>query len=888
MPLPTLAPGTRLGPYEILSLLGAGGMGEVYRARDTKLGRDVAIKVLPSFLANDPDRLARLAREAQLLAALNHPHIATIHGLEDADGVRALVMELVEGLTLAEILAQASSRKAKASLPLADTLKIGSQIAEALEAAHDKGVIHRDLKPANIKCTHDGHVKVLDFGVAKAFSSDGTGSDVSHLPTMTATELHLGAIVGTPAYMSPEQARGQGTDKRTDIWGFGCVLYEMLTGRAVFLRETVSDTIAAILEREPEWDALPAQTPVAIRQLLRRCLDKDPRRRLRDIGDARIEIDDVRNAPQQDRRIAQVSAGSRRRLAWASALAVVVSIGIATATWVLRPTATAPEVRLDIDTPPTSDRSLAISPDGRRIVFVARSEGQSRLWLRELDSPEARPLPGTVRASSPFWSPDSRSIGFFTDARQLARMDLAEGSVRILASTPAPNGAAWSKDGTIIVSRNPGNPLFRLSAGGGELVAVTRFESPQQSEQSFPQFLPDGRHFLFFVTGSPEARGVYLGQLDGLETRRLFDADTPAVYTSTGHLLFVREGKLWAQDFDSGRLEVRGDPFPIAEHLAGRTTLSTSAAGPIAYRTAPADSGQRQLVWVNRSGREIDKVIYPNTAAEGPSLSRDGRRVAVFRSANGNMDIWSYETGRRTWNRVTFDSGDDIFPLWSPDGTGMVFGSNRNGGRMNLYRKVLDAPPGSEALLLSTSQPKFPMDWSPDGRFLLYDSLDPKRGFDIWALPLEGDRQPFAVVQTDFSERLAQFSPDGTWIAYQSDKTGRVEIYVQPFPGVGGDSRVSIDGGSQVRWNPNGKELFYLAPDDRLMAVPMRVASNGKAVEPGAPVGLFATNVGSGAQNTNRQQYMVAPDGQSFVMNSVLGEASASPITVILNWKPRR
>jgi Tol biopolymer transport system component len=293
-------------------------------------------------------------------------------------------------------------------------------------------------------------------------------------------------------------------------------------------------------------------------------------------------------------------------------------------------------------------------------------------------------------------------------------------------------------------------------------------------------------------------------------------------------------------------------------------------------------------VWVDRSGRETEKVVYPDTAGQGPSLSRDGRRVALFRFANGNMDIWSYETGRRTWDRVTVDSSDDIYPLWSPDGTRMAFGSNRNGGRMNLYRKLLGTPPGSEELLLSTSQPKFPMDWSPDGRFLLYDSLDPKRGFDIWTLPLEGDSKPFEVVQTDFNERLAQFAPDGTWIAYQSDKTGRVEIYVQPFPSPGGDSRVSVDGGAQVRWNPNGKELFYVAPDDRLMAVPIRFASNGKTVEVGTPLGLFTTKVGSGAPNMNRQQYMVAPDGQSFVMNSVLGEASTSPITVILNWKPKR
>ena len=466
-------------------------------------------------------------------------------------------------------------------------------------------------------------------------------------------------------------------------------------------------------------------------------------------------------------------------------------------------------------------------------------------------------------------------------------MDIDDGSVKTLVSVaPSPAGGAWNSDGTIVFSPSPGRPILRVSAEGGEPSAATRFESPQHGSHSSPQFLPDGRHFLFFVRGSPEARGVYVGQLDGLDAERLFDADAPAVYAASGHLLFIREGRLLAQDFDPDRLELRGDAFPTGEHVTARTTLSASAAGPIVYRTPSADSGQRQLVWVDRSGREIERVVYPDTAAQGPSLSRDGRRVAVFRRANGNTDIWSYERGRGAWDRITFDSGDDIYPLWSPDGHRIVFGSRR--GEMNLYWTLLNASPGSgEELLLSTSQPKFPMDWSADGRFLAYDSLDPKRGFDIWALPLEGDRKPFEVVRTEFSERLAQFSPDGAWIAYQSDKTGRFEIYVQPIPGPGGDSRVSIDGGAQVRWNPNGKELFYIATDDRLMAVPVRVASDGKTVEPGTPIGLFATNVGSTAINTNRQQYAVSPDGQSFVMNSVLDEARTSPITVILNWKPK-
>ena len=400
----------------------------------------------------------------------------------------------------------------------------------------------------------------------------------------------------------------------------------------------------------------------------------------------------------------------------------------------LSPAPVAPETHLTITTPPTTDATLAISPDGLKVVFAARSAGQSQLWLRLLDSPTARPLAGTEGASLPFWSPNSRSIGFFADA-VFKRMNLDDGSIQTLMPAALGLGGAWNDDGTLILSTSPGTPILRVPAGGGEPTVVTRFDSPQQRSHSSPQFLPDQRHFLFFVTGSPEARGVYVGRLDSPDTQRLFDADTPAEYASNGYLLFVRGGKLLAQRFDPDRLEMSGDALPIDDATVG-TVLSVSAAGPIVYRTPSPDSGQRQLVWIDRSGRVTDTVVYPNTSSPGPALSHDGRRVAVFRYANGNMDIWSYETVRRAWNRLTFDAGDDIFPLWSPDDSSIVFGSRRGG--MNLYRKLLSGPPGSEELLLSTSEAKFPMDWSPDGRFLLYDSVSPKGGVDIWALPLEG------------------------------------------------------------------------------------------------------------------------------------------------------
>jgi Tol biopolymer transport system component len=472
--------------------------------------------------------------------------------------------------------------------------------------------------------------------------------------------------------------------------------------------------------------------------------------------------------------------------------------------------------------------------DGLKIIFAAGPAGQFQLWLRKLDSVVAEPLPGTERAFDPFWSPDSRSIGFFVDAK-LKRMDIDGGSVQTLASAPAGAGGDWNRDGTILFSSNPGRPILRISPRGGEPAAVTRFESPQQGSQTYPRFLADGRHFLFFMTGRLENRGVYIGNLDGLDTRRLFDADTAAVYAAAGYLLFVREGKLLAQGFDPVRLEPTGDPLPVAEHVNGGTVVSASAAGPVVYRTPSPDSGQRYLAWIDRSGRETSRVVYSDAAGLGPSLSHDGRRIGMFRYVNGNMDIWSYDTERRAWDRITFDSGDDIYPLWSPDDGRVVFGSNRQTGFMNVYSKVLGAPPGSEEQLLSTPRPKFPMDLSPDGRFVLYNEINAKRDFDIWALPLDGSRTPFEVVQTEFNEQLPQFSPDGKWIAYQSDKTGRFEIYVQPFPGPGGASPVSTDGGAQARWNPAGKELFYIAPDDRLMMVPIRFTPDGRTVAPGTP-----------------------------------------------------
>ena len=883
-----LRTGDRIGHYEILSALGKGGMGEVYRARDAELGRDVAIKVVPdAFLAN-PERLARFEREARVLATLNHPHISAIYGLEEADGIRGLVLELVEGGTLAD-------RLALGPLPFEEALTVARQIADALDAAHEKGIVHRDLKPANIKITPAGTVKVLDFGLAKIDARDRMASGRSQSPTGTLGGTGEGVILGTAAYMSPEQARGKPLDKRTDIWSFGCVLYEMLTGRPAFPGDTISDTIAAILGDDPDWRRLSGETPDNIRRLLQRCLEKDPKQRLHDIADAGIEIHDAQ-AKAHSAVIASpvpvVTRRGRERLAWtvAGLLAMVSVVAVAVAIAVaLRPAPVAREVRLEITTPPTTDQvSLALSPDGEKLVFAAESEGGPRLWLRSLEAGSAHPLAGTDRGAYPFWSPDSRSIGFFAEGK-LKRLDIAGGAAQTLADAPIGRGGTWSRDGVILFAPNAFSPIFRVSDRGGESVAVTGGEMPKAASHRFPQFLPNGRYFLFSVMGAPQDRGVYVASLDGSVMRRLVDADT-AVVREPGHLLFVRQGTLFVQSFDPVRLELAGNPFPVVEDIlfsgaVNTSVISSSDAGPIVYRTRAA-SDRRQFLWFDRSGKEMGRVGEPDTVTPAnPQLSPDGQRVALNRSVNGQLGIWLLETGGGVLSRFTFDGAPDAYPVWSPDGLRLVFVSNRK-GVTDLYEKPASGA-GISAPLLVTPENKVPTDWSLDGRFVLYRRFAPNRDSDIWALPMDGNRKPFPVIQTDFDERDGQFSPDGKWIAYESNESGPFEIYVQPFPGPGGKRLVSTNGGAQVRWRPNGKELFYIGLDGRLMAAPFRLGSNGQAVELGKPASLFATRIPGGPLQAGfKQQYVVSPDGQRFLINSLMA-ATASPITLVLNWKPR-
>ncbi len=895
--------GTQLGPHEITALLGKGGMGEVYRARDTKLKREVAIKILPDEFSRDADRLSRFQREAEVLASLNHPNIAAIYNLEEADGSRYLVLELVEGQTLAD-------RLKRGPVAIDEALTISKRICEAIEAAHEKGIIHRDLKPANIKLTSDGVVKVLDFGLAKVREAEEQVSNLSNSPTLM-TAAGQGMILGTAAYMSPEQAKGQEANRTSDVWAFGCVLYEMLTGRAPFEGETLSEVFAGILKEDPDWNRLPTETPENIRRLLRRCLHKERRLRFQHIGDARVEIEEPQSPAAPP-----VVPRRRERLAWITALVVVAALAAAMGIREFRGAPPAVEMRFEIPTPTTPDpASIAISSDGQKIVFVAESEGRSKLWVRPLDTVSGRALAGTEGASFPFWSPDNQSVGFFADGK-LKRIDVDRGAVQILADAPGGRGGAWNRDGTIIFTPNSQqSAIFRVSATGGTASAVTRTETTKETSHRFPQFLPDGRHFLYYVVGTPESHGVYVGDLDGSRARRLLDVDSASVYESSGHLLFIRQGTLFAQEFDVTRLELKGNPFSVAERIAtantaqGSAAVSTSSVGPFIYRTASA-GGRRQFLWLDRSGKGIGKAGDP-LGAVTLSISPDSRRVALQQQINNNFDVWLLDLARNVISRFTFDAAVDSNPVWSPDSRQVAFQSNRKGA-FDLYIKPAIGP-GSEELLLASGQDKRTLDWSPDGRFLLYADLDPKTGSDIWAVPMSGanasparsasaiarsgkeersnqeangDRKPFPVVHTNYDEDLAQFSPDGKWIAYQSNESGRYEIYIQPFPGPGGQTLVSTNSGAQVRWRRDGKELFYIALDGRLMAVPIRIASNSQTIEAGSPVPLFATHVGPALSYPFNQQYDVSPDGQRFLMNTIIDEAP-SPITVILNWKAK-
>jgi Tol biopolymer transport system component len=891
----SLTPGARLGVYVVNGSLGAGGMGEVYRATDTTLGRQVAIKILPDAFAADPERLTRFEREAKTLASLNHPNIAAIYGFERSPGAHALVMELVEGDDL-------SQRIARGALPLDEALPIAKQIADALEAAHEQGIIHRDLKPANVKVRPDGMVKVLDFGLAKAMDSgagDWGQGHASQAPTITTPAMtNAGMILGTAAYMSPEQARGRVVDKRADIWAFGAVVYELLTGCRAFPGEDMTDTMVSVVSKEPDWDALPPSTPVTLRRLLTRCLKKDARTRLRDIGDARVQLDELIGGSAEELSPAAsvapvhvpVPRASRRPwLAVAMVALVAAGLAIPGVRHLLEtPPPPPPEMRTEIGTPATGDpESFALSPDGRQIVFAASADGATRLWLRSLAATTAQPLPGTEGGRLPFWAPDGRSIAFFAPGA-LKRLDFEGGSPQTLASVLNGQGGTWGPDGTIVFAPSVTSALMRVSAAGGPATAVGPL-APQQIGHVGPHFLPDGRHFLFTVRGAPEASGIYVGALDGNAPTRVVVSDGTGVYLSPGWLLWVRAGALVAQRFDVVRMVLTGEPTTLADGVPvsdfSRSWISVSATGLVAYRTG--ETSQRQLTWFDRSGAAQGTVGDPDASLWHPIVSPDGHRVIVVRTVQGNLDLWLLEGPRSS--RLTFNPQEDRFPVWSPDGTRVVFRSIRT-GQGDLYQKLTNGA-GTEERLLTSDQLKTPASWSADGRYLMYMSQDPQTSTDLWFMPMQGEQTPKVFLKTPFREAYGAFSPDGQWVAYQSDESGRPEIYVRPFdpsgtnPGASsGRWQVSTAGGILPLWRPDGKELYYLNPDGAMMAAPATVT--GPTFEPGAPMLLFQTRIYRGGADVQQgRQYDVAPDGR-FLINTV-PDAAAAPITLLQNWRPR-
>ncbi len=894
--------GKHLGPYEILAPLGAGGMGEVYRARDSKLGRDVALKVLPDPFAHDAERMARFQREAKFLASLNHSNIASIYGFEDSGATRALVMELVEGPTLAD-------RLKSGPLPVDDALLIARQMCDALEYAHEHGIVHRDLKPANIKVTRDDTVKILDFGLAKAIEGDAASADIANSPTISRMATQAGVLLGTAAYMSPEQAKGKVVDRRADIWAFGCVLYEMLTGKMAFGGEVVTETLAAILKNDPDWSQLPAATPMRIRVLLQRCLQKDPKQRLRDIGDARISLDEViAGAPDNAASPPGAAATKGSRWTWlVSGIAVLFILATALLAFLYfrrsRNPAPVQAVRFEVPLPEKTSFTgggPSVSPDGRKLAFIAAgADGRSRLWVRSLDTVEVKPLEGTEGANGwPFWSPDSSSVAFVAGGK-LMKIDISGGPPQSLCDVSSiVFSGFWKPDHQIIFSVL------------GQLLQVPDFggtPSPVGSTTAgFPSLLPDGRHFLYSIgpPGTPKA-GIYVGALDSkpgeLPNDKLSNESSEAIYvpspdSALGYVLFLRpasenasSGTLMAIPFDSQRLKVIGEPVPVAE---GVSSFSASPTGVLVYFggnstvTGPSRGNvQGQLTWFDRTGKQLgvigDPGLYRTLA-----ISPDGKRVAFERADPqnfSNRNIWLYDLARGVTTRFTFDSGWDANPVWSPDGSHIAFASLR-GATFDIYQKTSNLA-GEDELLFKSDTQKLTSSWSPDGRFLLfYNAVGTTH---VWVLPLadgQADGKPFPLEQSNFAQAVGRFSPDGRWIAYQSNESGKDEIYVRPFDAapssatgaqITGKWMVSKDGGGTPLWRRDGKELFYLSPNGMAMAVDVNTTGIFQA---GIPKPLF--KVPSGLL-----YWDVTADGKRFLMPAPSASSAGAPFTVVLNWQ---
>jgi serine/threonine protein kinase len=881
-----MTPGTTLGPYEIIAPIDAGGMGEVYRARDTKLNRDVAIKVLPEMFAADPERLARFTREAQLLAALNHPHIAAIYGFEDSQGIRALVLELVEGSTLADRIAQGPT-------PLVEALRIAQQIAEALGAAHEKGIIHRDLKPANVKLTSAGQVKVLDFGLAKLLDADGAASGQSRTygaltnsPTLTTPAMSVsGVLLGTAAYMSPEQARGESVDKRADIWAFGVVLWEMLTGKQLFRGKTTSDVLAAVIRDEPDL----RQVPAKVRPLLARCLEKDPQRRLRDIGDAMgiIELT-PEPRPISSRAIWTIRAAAA---IFAMAFGAVAFIHFRETSFPLD------AIRFSLDPPPDTSftsqyGSVAVSPNGRYLVYGAAANNRSSLWLRPLDSLTARPLTGTENGNFPTWSPDAESLAFYVDKR-LKRIDINGGTPITLSDAEGndavtPTGT-WNREGVIVFGSSVG--LRRVSASGGGTTLLTKTDpARKETGHGYPQFLPDGDRFLYFVASDDSnVQGVYASSLSSPGQRQLIlRTDAKAVYVSPrasypGYLLWMQDETLLAQRFNASSLRLEGDPVSVAEGIDRllpvpiRAAFWASDTGTLVY--IPYVLSARPMVWMSRQGAPIGEAAPADTFTGPIALAPDAKRVAMTRASQSsptNFDVWWRDLNSGAMTRLTSDPARDQSAVWSPDGKWIAFTSNRDGGVYQLYRKDASGA-GQEERLTDGPHDKFPLDWSRDGRMILFSeqTLRGSVSSQLMALPI-GDRKPIVVVEEVSPRSSAALSPDGRWVAYASELTGSMEVYIRPYPAEGSPqslTHISIAGGFNPKWRSDGKELYYRT---RAGVMAASIQASPQGIRADTPRELF---------NAQIIGYDVTDDGQRFLVVPLRLSQPIQPLTVVSHWQ---
>jgi Tol biopolymer transport system component len=836
-------------------------MGEVYQARDSNLRRDVAIKVLPEAFAHDPERLSRFRREAQLLAALNHSNIATIYGLEDSKGTSYLVMELVPGETLAQRI------KRDGAVPVEEALTIAKQIAEALEAAHEKGIIHRDLKPANVKLTPEGKVKVLDFGLAKAFAGDTSTEDMGNSPTLSMAATMQGVILGTAAYMSPEQAKGKAVDKRTDIWAFGAVLYELLTGKQTFHGEDVTDILAAVVRAEPEWQALPAATPVKVRDLLRRCLQKDKTQRFRDAGDARIEIEEAIAAPK-DSGATQAVPTSMSKLPWAVAGAlIIIAVVMAFGWWRSKRPVERALVRLDVDL--GSDVSLGsqagadviISPDGTRLVYVS----QGRLFTRRLDQPNATELAGTQGAYAPSFSPDGQWVAFFKGA-QLQKISVDGGAVESLCVATNGRGGSWGENGNIIVALNTVGGLSRIPSAGGPPTPVTDLQRGEY-QHIWPQILPGGKAVLFTVlttTGTAGADNVEVMSLVDHQRKTLVRGGTFGRYLPTGHLIYMNRGTLFAVPFDVVRLEIHGTPVPVLDQVGynaidGSAQIAFSQTGTLIYLSGGANSGLLTVAWLDGAGKAQPLLGKPGVYGR-PSMSPDGLRLAVEATEAGGTDIWVYDWQRDTMTRLTF-TGTALDPVWSPDGRYIAFRTVDEG--MYVTRSDGSGKPQS---LTQSKNTQYPWSFAPDGKRLAF--IESSAGaYHVWTVPVESDGaglragKPEVFLQSQADERAPSFSPDGRWMAYSSDESGTFQVYVRAFPDKGGKWQISNSDGTYPMWSRNGHDLFFETLDNHIMVAAYAVKGDSfVADKPRAWSGKQLGGVANAAKNID-----LAPDGKRIV-----------------------